>query len=163
MTQNLGTSAGQTYQLSFWLRNPTGTTPNLFQVQWNNTMVFAQTNLTSTDWNNVQLLVTATGPVTPLQFGFINNPDYWGLDDISVTPAAPVAFKSMGRSANDFQLAWNTSAGITYQLQYKTNLQQATWINLGSPIMASTNTLALTDTNALRAASQRFYRLLTTP
>jgi len=50
-----------------------------------------------------------------------------------------------------------------YQVQYKTNLIQTSWINLGGPALAGSNTLTETDTNALRATSQRFYRLITTP
>jgi hypothetical protein len=161
--QNLATYPGQTYLFSFWLRNPTGGTPNQFQALWNNTLLVAQTNLTGTAWNHFQLLVAATGTVTPLQFGIIDSPDYLALDDVSVTPVAPLSFKSTARLTNNFQLTWNTSTGIVYQVQYKTNLIQASWINLGGPATAGANTLTVTDTNALRAASQRYYRLITTP
>ena len=163
LSQNLATYPGQTYLLSFWLRNPTGGTPNKFQALWNNTLVVAQTNLTSTAWNNFQILVAATGTVTPLQFGIIDQPDYLALDDISVTPVALLSFKSTARLANNFQLTWNTSTGIVYQVQYKTNLIQTSWINLGGPTTAGSNTLTETDTNALPATSQRYYRLITTP
>jgi hypothetical protein len=46
-------------------------------------------------------------------------------------------------------------------VQYKTNLLQTNWVNLGAAVTAATNTLTLTDTNAF--APQRFYRLLVTP
>jgi hypothetical protein len=163
LSQNLATYPGQTFLLSFWLSNPSGGTPNQFQALWNNTLVVAQTNLTSTAWNNFQILVAATGTVTPLQFGIIDQLDFLALDDISVTPVGPVAFKSTARLTNNFQLTWNTSTGIVYQVQYKTNLIQTSWINLGGPALAGSNTLTETDTNALRATSQRFYRLITTP
>jgi len=163
LSQNLATYPGQTFLLSFWLSNPSGGTPNQFQALWNNTLVVAQTNLTSTAWNNFQILVAATGTVTPLQFGIIDQQDFLALDDISVTPVGPVAFKSTARLTNNFQLTWNTSTGIVYQVQYKTNLIQTSWINLGGPTRAGSNTLTATDTNALRATSQRFYRLITTP
>ena len=163
LTQNLITMPGQNYLLSLWLRNPTGGTPNQFQVQLNDVMLFAQTNITSTSWNNLQFLFTAASAITPLQFGFQNTPDYFGLDDISVTPLAPIAFESIVESSTGIQLVWNTSTGIAYQVQYKTNLLQSDWINLGGAISSQTGTLSMTDTNAFQFSPQRFYRLLVTP
>src|SRR5262249_15569140 len=134
LTENLTTVPGQNYFLSFWLRNPTGLTPNMFQVQWNGTTIFLQTDITSTDWTNLQFSVTAPSAITPLQFGFQNDQDFFGLDDISVTPLVPVTFKSSVKMLNGFQLTWNTTTGFVYQVQYKTNLLEANWLNLGSAI-----------------------------
>jgi hypothetical protein len=80
-----------------------------------------------------------------------------GLDDITVTPV-DTGFKSTVRSAGNFQLAWNASTGLVYQVQYKTNLTQTNWLNLGGAITAKTNTLSVTDTNALKNSPQRYYR-----
>ena len=109
------------------------------------------------------VIATATGSVTALQFGFQNDPDYFGLDDVSVTPVAQANFKATVKSTNSFQLSFNTTTGLVYQVQYKTNLLQADWINLGSATSAKTNTLAVTDTNAFKSSSWRFYRLLVVP
>jgi hypothetical protein len=108
-------------------------------------------------------LVTATGSATPLQFGFQNDPAYFGLDDVNVVPLAPATFKSTVKAANNFQLVWNTTAGVVYQVQYKTNLFQANWTSLGSAVTAGSNSLTLTDTNAFQSSAQRFYRLLVLP
>ncbi len=163
LTQNLTTVPGQNYIVSLWLRNPTGRTPNQFQVQWNGATVFSQANITSTGWTNLQFLVTAAASITLLQFGFQHDPDYFGLDDVNVTPLVPFAFRSTVKSANNFQLAWNTSTGLVYQLQYKTNLFQTNWINFGGAIAAKTNSLALVDTNAFKLSPQRFYRMVVLP
>ena len=163
LTQNLTTLPGQQYLLSLWLRNPTGKTPNLFQVQWNGTNVLNQSDLTFKAWTNLQFLVTATGSTTPLQFGFENDPDYFGLDDINVTPLAPVTFKSSMRASGGFQLAWSATTGLVYQVQYKTNLLQSNWINLGSATTAKANTLTFTDTNSVNASPHRYYRLWAAP
>jgi hypothetical protein len=163
LAQNLTTAVGQNYILSLWLRNPTGGTPNEFQVQWNGVTIFDKLNITSTTWTNLQLLVTATSSITPLQFGFQNDPDYFGLDDIAVTPLTPVAFKSTVRSAGNFQLAWGASTGLVYQVEYKTNILQPNWINLGASMLAKTNTLTVTDTNAFKLSPQRYYRLQVVP
>jgi hypothetical protein len=163
LTQSLATSAGQNYVLSLWLRNPTGDTPDFFQVQWNGATLFAQTNITFTAWTNLVFLVAATSSATTLQFAFQNDADYFGLDDINVTPLTSVAFKSTVKSAGNFQLVWSTITGIAYQVQYKTNLLQTNWINLGSAITAQTNTLTISDTNALKTSPQRYYRLWAAP
>jgi len=163
LTQNLTTSPGQNYLLSLWVRNPTGKTPNLFQVQWNGTNVFNQSNFTLKAWTNLQFLVTATGSTTSLQLGFQNDPDYFGLDDINVTPLTPVTFQSSVRVSGGFQLSWSTTTGLVYQVQYKTNLLQPNWVNLGSTTTAKANTLTFTDTNAVKVSPQRYYRLWAAP
>jgi len=163
LSQNLVTTPGSSYLLSCWLVNPKGGTGNQFLVQWNGATIYSQTNVANTTWTNLQFLVTATGASTPLQFGFENDPAYFGFDDVGVTPVAPIAFKSTVRAANNFQLFWNTSTGIVYQVQYKTNLLQTSWINLGGATTAKTNTLTMTDTNAFVASPWRFYRLLVLP
>ena len=162
LSQDLTTSAGQRYLLSVWLRNPSGGSPTLFQVQWNGTTIFNQTNLTSTGWTNLLFFVTAASSNTPLQLGFQNDPSYFGLDDVSVTPLAVPAFKSAARSVGNFQLSWSTTTGLVYQVQYKTNILQGNWVNLGSAVTATTGTLTLVDTNALKFP-QRFYRLQMSP
>jgi hypothetical protein len=52
-----------------------------------------------------------------------------------------------------------TVAGLTYQVQYKTDLSQGNWINLGSPRLATGSSLTISDTNALAGSTERFYRL----
>jgi hypothetical protein len=163
LSQNLATTPGANYLLSCWLANPKAGTPNQFFVQWNGATIFNQTNLPALAWTNLQFLVTATGTSTPLQFGFRNDPAYFGFDDVSVTPLATVAFKSSVRAANNFQLAWNTTSGIVYQVQYKTNLLQANWINLGAATTAQATTLTMTDTNAFLSSPRKFYRLIVQP
>ena len=58
-------------------------------------------------------------------------------------------------------LNWSAVPGRTYQAQYKTNLNQANWANLGSTITASNSTAAVSD--VLGQAPQRFYRVALLP
>ena len=162
ISQNLPTAPGQTYLLSLWVRNAAGTTPNLFSAQWDGTTVVSLTNFTTTAWTNFQRLVTASTSSTPLQLGLQDDPSYLAIDDITVTSVANPGFKSTLKSTNSFKLTFDTTSGLKYQAQYKTNLTQASWLNLGSLITATTNTLSVTDTNTATSA-QRFYRLLVTP
>jgi hypothetical protein len=162
LSQTLPTSAGQNYLLSLWLDSPNiaGTlTPNEFSVSWNGGAIFDQTNVGKIGWTNLQFLVTATGPSTDLQFGFRDDPYYLGLDDISVTPIPVPAFQAATATANNFNLTWAATTGLVYQVQYQTNLLQTNWINLGNPLMATTNVLTVADTNAISISPQRFYRL----
>ena len=144
------------------MRNAAGTTPNLFSAQWDGTTVVSLTNFTTTAWTNFQRLVTASTSSTPLQLGLQDDPSYLAIDDITVTSVANPGFKSTLKSTNSFKLTFDTTSGLKYQAQYKTNLTQASWLNLGSLITATTNTLSVTDTNTATSA-QRFYRLLVTP
>ena len=111
----------------------------------------------------MEFLVTATGPSTVLQFGFEDTPYYLGLDDISVTPIPAPAFKATTIASSTFNLTWGTTTGLTYQVQYTTNLAQANWINLGKPLIATTDILTVSDTNAISSSPQRFYRLTVSP
>jgi hypothetical protein len=65
-------------------------------------------------------------------------------------------------STNGLGFTWNTLANVPYQVQYKTNLTQAGWLNLGPPITAGSNTLTLVDTNGYQSP-QSFYRILVAP
>ena len=163
--QTLSTSPGQNYLLSLWLdnpNNPAGPSPNQFQVQWNGKNLFNQTNLPFMAWTNLQFVVTATGTSTVLKLGFQDNPYYLGLDDISVLPVSAPVFNAAPATApaTTFNFTWTTVAGLTYQVQYKTNLQQTSWINLGGPLVATTNTLSMSDTNAISLSPSRFYRVV---
>jgi hypothetical protein len=163
LSQTITTVPGQTYQLSLWLRNSTGGTPNWFQVQWNGTAIFTQANFSDQNWTNVLLLFTASSASSVLQLGFQDDPAYLGLDDVSLTAVASSSVKLTLRQADNFQLVWNTTAGATYQAQYKTNLCQPDWINLGKITTANGDTLTFSDTNALQISPQRFYRLVQMP
>jgi hypothetical protein len=164
LSQTVTTVSGQTYRLSLWLRNALGRTPNSFQVQWNGAPVLIATNFNNRNWTNLQFLVTATSASSTLQLGFQGSTqETLSLDDVSLAPAANASIQLVTRKSDDFQLVWNTSAGNVYQAQYKTNLCQPDWINLGDPTPADADTLILTDTNAFQISAQRFYRLLAIP
>jgi hypothetical protein len=53
--------------------------------------------------------------------------------------------------------------GLVYQVQYKTNLPQTNWINLGKPLIATNGNLTMSDTNTISSSLQRFYRLMVSP
>jgi subtilase family serine protease len=166
LSQTLPTFAGQNYLLSLWVDSPkiSGTaTPNEFSVSWNGGTIFDQANVGKIGWTNLQFIVTATGPSTVLQLGFRDDPYYLGLDDISVTPIPVPAFRAATKTSSSFNLAWGTMTGLVYQVQYKTNLLQTNWINLGKPLIATNDNLTVSDTNAIGSSPQRFYRVQVLP
>jgi len=58
-------------------------------------------------------------------------------------------------------MTWNGAAGFSYQLQYKTNLTQLYWSNLGSIILATSN--IVTGYDLIGPDRQRFYRVALLP
>ena len=66
-------------------------------------------------------------------------------------------FQSVTEADGMIALTWSALAGQTYQLQFKTNLTQMSWNNLGSVITATNSTATALD--AIGPDLQRFYRV----
>jgi hypothetical protein len=163
LNQVLPTRPGQGYLLSSWLivTPDSGgiTTPNAFRVQWNGKNLFAGVNLADNGWTNLQFIVTAAGPSSTLQFLFQDVPAALGLDDVSVLPIPTPVFQPVTLSGSSILLTWNSLVGLAYQVQYKTDLNQTTWTNLGNPVTATGATSTATDVLTASSAP-RYYRLL---
>jgi len=93
LSQNLATTAGTTYELTFWLAVQNYGTPlNDFSVTWNGKQIFSETNITSQGYTEYEFTgLAATGNSTALTFGFRDDPSYLVLDDVSVVdpPSTP--------------------------------------------------------------------------
>jgi hypothetical protein len=162
LSQTVPTLSGQLYLLSLWLTSPSAdNTPNEFLVQWitNGTpnTLFDQVDLGAFDWTNLQFLATASGGNTTLNVGFRNDPGYFGLDDVSVVPIALPQIQKLQRSGATFSFSWNTTPGLVYQVQYRADLVQGTWLNMGNPVTATTSSLSRSDVVSFN--SERFYRV----
>jgi hypothetical protein len=163
LSQTLPTTPGQLYLLSLWLDSADGLTPNEFSAAWNGATLCDQVNLGAIGWTNLQYLVTAAGPSAVIQFGFRNDQSYFGFDDVSVLPVQTPAFQSMVQADNALNFYWNTQAGMTYQVQYATQLSPPNWTNLGSALVATNDTLMLADPLVPGGDAMRFYRIRLTP
>ncbi len=157
LSETVPTVPGEPYVLSFWLENPDGGLPNEFSVSWNGNVIYDQTNLPAFTWTNLQFAVQATGSSSVVQFGARNDPQYFDLDDVSLTGTPLPAFQLLSASGNGLAFSWNAVPGSVYQLQYNTNLLQTNWINLGGALTAADTTLSVT--NLMGPDPQRFYRL----
>jgi subtilase family serine protease len=165
LSQTVNTFPGQGYLLSFWLANPVGGSVQQFLVNWNTNssgtnQIYYILNPPVLPWTNITMVVTATGTNTTLQFGAENEPDGFGLDDITLTPIPVPSFRSVGTSNHAIAFTWNSLTSIVYQVQYSTNLTRTNWTIL------STNTATgsiLTLTNSYGTDRQRFYRIRRLP
>ncbi len=167
LTQNIPTIPGQYYLLSLWVDNPVSGTTQQFFVNWSPdsdtiTTLYSILNPPSFAWTNLQFLVRASGTNALLQFEGENDPGYFGLDDVALTPVPMPAFNAAGMTGTNFQLAWTSSTGLVYQVQYTTNLQSGGWINLG-PAFTATNFNTIVSDPGVTGSPARFYRLMVSP
>lgn len=164
LSQTLPTLTGQPYLLSFWMNSPDGVVPNEFQASWNGSRILDLVNLQAVPvagWTNLQFIVTAAGAGSVLQFGFRDDNSYLGLDDVSVVPVPVPSFLEVTTTNGTINFTWNAMTGLVYQVQYKTNLTQPNWIDLGSTIPGTTSFLNASD--VIGPNAQRFYRLSILP
>jgi sugar lactone lactonase YvrE len=60
-----------------------------------------------------------------------------------------------------FNLAWSAVPGQTFQVQFKTNLAQSDWLNLGGPVTGTNGGAAVFDSPS--SDPERFYRVVLLP
>jgi hypothetical protein len=156
LSQTLPTVAGQLYDLSFFMDNPVGGGTNQFEVNWDGTPLFNQEFVPQMPWTNVVFTVYATNTPTILEFVVRNDPDYFGLDDISVTPVTPPVFSSASLSGNSILFSWNAISGARYQLQFSLDL--ISWGNAGFAITATNSVMTAKET-IRHSDVQEYYRL----
>ena len=92
---------------------------------------------------------------------FGNDPTNW----VAAPPSAgslnasspPPVVTVISRPGVTVSIGMTAAPGLTYQLEYKNDLMDATWTPLPPPLPAGATTLILTDTNS--PATQRFYRI----
>ena len=103
--------------------------------------------------NGTWATVTLNGSPTTLQLEGVSaavNANFFML----VPAPAPVL--SIAVSDGNANLSFYAQTGYTYQIQYKTNLTDAAWINLGSPAVGNNTTNVIPDPIG---HLQRFYRI----
>ncbi|MCI0628313.1 MAG: hypothetical protein L0387_42790 [Acidobacteria bacterium] len=86
--QTLTTVAGESYDVEFWIWN--GLSPMHFAAKWGGNTFFELTDSPSSVWMLQQFTLVASGSSTVLEFSGRNFRGISLLDDISVTPVAPV-------------------------------------------------------------------------
>lgn len=77
---------------------------------------------------------------------------------LSITAPPPPSFLAVEGAGTTLTLTWSATVGQTYQMLYKTNLNQTTWNNLNNALTATNPTMTTFD--AIGPDPQRFYRIL---
>jgi hypothetical protein len=78
----------------------------------------------------------------------------------ALSPQRPQVQTSI-QTNNSFLYSWNAAQGLRYQFQYRTNLVQPGWLNLGGPITATDSVISVSA--PIGPDRQRFYRVLLLP
>ena len=141
------------------------------------TLVFADSH--NEDWGGIYLTITGYSPnvdslrfgtnsagLTPTQLALIDFKDFLdtpGQIDSQgfVTPVFPVIQSIVPASPASVTITWSTVTNRDYQVQYKLNLNDASWKN-GAMIITTNNTTA-TFTESIGTNSHRFYRITLLP
>jgi Ca2+-binding RTX toxin-like protein len=108
LAQNIATTAGQHYTLSFWIASDNnGLTPiNHFTVEWNGQTLMALTNAPDSGYQLYTFDLVGISGNSVLEFNGYNHPDAWRLDDVTVTAVGvpgsePTPTPTTGTSGND--------------------------------------------------------------
>lgn len=80
--------------------------------------------------------------------------------DLVVPPPTPT-IQNVTTTGGAISFSWASAPTRGYQVQYKTNLTQTDWINLGSPILAGGSITSTSD--SIGPDPHRFYRILLVP
>ena len=75
-------------------------------------------------------------------------------------PPAP-SLAAVNPTAYVLGFTWSAQPGLSYQVQYKTNLLQAEWINLVASVLATNWQMQFVDSPSTN--SERFYRVVVLP
>ena len=161
LSQAVATTANQQYLVSFWLTcvpDSSGvTTNNQFIAKWNNSPLYAKTNLKAFGWTNLQFVVPATAAGTTLEFDFNNDPGAFGLDDVTVQTFPGPVLTVNPPSGTNFVITWPSYAS-GYQLYYATNLTPpVSWLIVTQT--TATNGTVISATIPLTGGGNRYFQL----
>ena len=70
----------------------------------------------------------------------------------------PPVFQTVAQLADTITFTWSTVTGQTYQVQYKTNLLETNWSDLGGSVLATNGTMSASD-SIVSGPEQRWYRV----
>jgi len=73
----------------------------------------------------------------------------------------PPVIQSAKQAKSVLVFNWSAVAGLTYDVQYSTNLAKTNWNVLGNTTTATNGIMTTTD--SVGSSAQRFYRILMNP
>jgi len=158
---------------SFQLTNTPSASLSWSLVNTSSWLAFSATNGTLSPGASTTVSASLTAAATNLTVG--NYTDNLIFSNLTAGTSQSAAFTlqvnqplvispaQIATSNANFNLSLSAVSGLTYQLQYITNLAQTNWINLSSPQLAGANLLSFSDTNALNSSPARYYRIIISP
>jgi predicted alpha-1,6-mannanase (GH76 family) len=157
---NLPSPGGRT--LTFHYAGGAGNAGRLLNINGTNAfpnLVFANTGAWTT-YSNVS--VSYNFPVGRSSIAVQLNPalgngNYLNLDSLTLTDLKITNFTVT--PGGTVHLGWDSVAGLTYQVQYTSQLPGGSWLNLGGIITATNGTTTATD--SMGGNSIRYYRVRT--
>jgi len=100
--------------------------------------------------------ITLNGSTNTLQLGRpVDSPASADVN-VNFLMLVPVLQTSVAQVGNNVVVKFPTTTGFKYQLQYKTNLTDPTWLPVGSPVPGNNGTQTVSDAINL---GPRFYRV----
>ena len=85
LTQTFATTAGQGYNIHFWLADLSGFADGTeVQVLWNGVVVYSATDILGFGYTEIVIDPMATGPMSTLSIGLRDDAFFLNVDDISV-------------------------------------------------------------------------------
>jgi len=88
ISQDIATTPGDTYNLTFWLDDSGGPFADAY-LNWGSTTALNITPTGRFGWMELGVDEVATGTSTVVSFGFDQDPSYFNLDDTSVIQVSP--------------------------------------------------------------------------
>ena len=108
--------------------------------------------------SSAALTVTAAGANDAGSYDVIVNNSYGSVTSSVVTLNVVFFFASAAQSGSAVTFTWQSTTGVSYQVQYTTDLSSSNWLNLGAPIIATNSVTTASDN--LGPDPQRFYRII---
>jgi hypothetical protein len=135
-----------------------GTPPLSYQWQWDGANVSDGGHISGSSTADLNLL--AAGATNAGSYDVVVTNAYGSVTSSVVTVNVVFLFQSVSvaQSGNAVSFSWLTTPGISYQVQYTTNLASPDWTSLGAAIVA-TNGVSTAEDN-LGADPARFYRII---
>jgi uncharacterized repeat protein (TIGR03803 family) len=93
-------------------------------------------------------------------YGVAENGGVGGMGELFVINLAPV-LQQPTKANTTISFNWGAVVGLQYQAQFKTNLAQSGWVNLGSAFVATNGTMQTLD--SIGPDPRRFYRVVLLP
>jgi hypothetical protein len=159
LTQTLPTQVGRVYVLSFWMES---TNNAICRILWSGSA--PQVIIPGTSWTHSQFTFTATNTSTVLEFLYVylNEPNSFVIDDISVVPLAGYG-QLKAQPVNDgVQLSFFGLANTNYALDRTFDLAPPiAWVPQTTNATGTNGMLVLTNTPV--PTTNNFWRIRSVP